>query len=388
MEHLEDEMWNGGSAGVDNALDFARGVAEMLSGNSNSSVNITTKWDGAPAIVCGINPENKKFFVGTKSVFNKATPKINYTNSDIDNNHSGELATKLKIALQYLSKIGIKNVIQGDFMFSSSDLGSMKVDGKSHITFTPNTITYAVEDGSSTAKEISNAKIGIVFHTEYKGRKMSDMKASFNPNVKRLKKNKNVWFRDADFKDESGSSTLTGSEYDSVMKDIESAEGKMGSKVTEIIDEVMSNKSIISFIKTYTNSQIRGGSSKVDTNGVIGHIKEKFETAISKLKTDSGKERKRAAMDELVKYLKSIETELDAAFELYGLINYIKIKLVRKLEKIMGIGTFVRTDDGFKATAPEGFVAVDKISSKALKLVDRLEFSRSNFTVAKNWVSG
>ena len=388
MEHLEDEMWNGGSAGVDNALDFARGVAEMLSGNSNSSVNITTKWDGAPAIICGINPENKKFFVGTKSVFNKATPKINYTNSDIDNNHSGELATKLKIALQYLSKIGIKNVIQGDFMFSSSDLGSMKVDGKSHTTFTPNTITYAVEDGSSTAKEISNAKIGIVFHTEYKGRKMSDMKASFNPNVKRLKKNKNVWFRDADFKDESGSSTLTGSEYDSVMKDIESAEGKMGSKVTEIIDEVMSNKSIISFIKTYTNSQIRGGSSKVDTNGVIGHIKEKFETAISKLKTDSGKERKRAAMDELVKYLKSIETELDAAFELYGLINDIKIKLVRKLEKIKGIGTFVRTDDGFKATAPEGFVAVDKISSKALKLVDRLEFSRSNFTVAKNWVSG
>jgi len=387
MEHLEDEMWNGGSKGVANALDFARGVAEMLSGNSNSSVNITTKWDGAPAIICGINPENKKFFVGTKSVFNKATPKINYTNSDIDKNHSGDLAVKLKLALQYLSKLGIKNVIQGDFMFSSSDLGSMKVDGRPHITFTPNTITYAVEDGSSTAREIKAAKIGIVFHTEYKGRKMSEMSASFNPNIRRLKKSKNVWFRDADYKDESGSSTMTSAEHDSIISDIESAED-ISSGVSKVIDEVMSNKVIISYIKTYTNSQIRGGSSKVDTNGVIGHIKTKMEDAISNLKTDSGKERKRAVLNELVKYLKSIKTELDAAFELYGLINDIKISLVRKLEKIKGIGTFVRTDDGFKATAPEGFVAVDRISSRALKLVDRLEFSRSNFTVAKNWVSG
>ncbi len=273
MEHLEDEMWNGGSVGVKNALNFARGVAEMLSGSSSSSVNITTKWDGAPAIICGINPENKKFFVGTKSVFNKATPKINYTNSDIDKNHSGDLANKLKTALKHLSKLGIKNVIQGDFMFSSSDLGSMKVDGESHITFTPNTITYAVKDGGPIAKEIKNAKIGIVFHTEYKGRKMSEMTASFNPNIKRLSKNKNVWFRDADYKDESGSSTLTSSELSSIMKDIKSAESNMSSKVSKIIDEVMSNRNIISHIKTYTNSQIRGGSSKVDTKGVVGHIK-------------------------------------------------------------------------------------------------------------------
>ena len=387
LEHLEDELWNEGSAGVENALRFAGEVASMLSGNSDSSVNITTKWDGAPAIFCGINPENKKFFVGTKSVFNVGQPKINYTNSDIDENHSGGLATKLKIALQYLSKIGIKGVLQGDLMFTQGDLGSMSQDGKPHITFTPNTITYAVEDGTPTAREIKSAKIGIVFHTEYKGRKMSDMKASFSPNVKRLKKNKNVWFRDADFKDESGSSTLTKSEYDDVMADIDSAKSALSAS-SKMIDDIRSRSNIISHVKVYTNILVREGSTKGNTDGLINHISAKFENDINKLKTDKGKERKAGIRDELIKYLKDNESKIDEVFKLHSFLSEIKTSLVRKLEKIKGIGTFVRTDDGFKATAPEGFVAVDRISNKALKLVDRLEFSRANFTVAKNWVKG
>tara|TARA_Y100001937_G_scaffold13929_1_gene18504 strand:+ start:5267 stop:6475 length:1209 start_codon:yes stop_codon:yes gene_type:complete len=387
LEHLEDELWNEGSAGVENALRFVGEVASMLSGNTDSSINITTKWDGAPAIFCGINPENGKFFVGTKSVFNTGQPKINYTNADINKNHSGGLAEKLKTALKHLPSLGIKGVLQGDLMFTSSDLGSMKVDGQPHVTFTPNTITYAIPEGSKAAKEVRSAKMGIVFHTKYSGRRMSDMKASFNPKVKSLKKSKAVWFRDADFKDESGSSTLTSSEMDAIMSKVKEARSLLSS-TSKTIEAFRSNRQVIPFVKVYMNSMVKEGSTVGNTDGLINHISSKFDNDINKLKTDAAKERKNAIKEEIVKYLKSQEARLDKIFKLHSVLTDIKIMLVRKLERIKGIGTFIRDDKGFRATSPEGFVAVDRISNKALKLVDRLEFSRSNFTVAKNWVKG
>jgi len=384
LEHLEDEIWNAGSAGANNAIKFLQGIAEMLSGNTKSSHNVTVKWDGAPAIVVGINPENKKFFVGTKSVFNKVTPKINYTNGDIDKNHSGELATKLKIALQNLSKLGIKGVLQGDFMFDSGSLGSMKINGESNITFTPNTITYASPDGGSVAREIKAAKMGIVFHTEYKGKVLANMKASYRPNIKALKKNKAVWFRDADFVDKSGTATLTTSEGDAVNKAIASAATKLD-KASGFIDKL--RQGLVPKIKMYVNSTIKSGKSSATYDGFVSYFTDQINADINKLKSEKGKEKKSKVRDEILNYLKSNKSGISALFDLHKAITEAKMLLIRKLEKVGGIGTFIRTDDGFKATAPEGFVAVDD-TGKALKLVDRLEFSRANFNVAKNWVKG
>ena len=384
LEHLEDEIWNAGSAGANNAIEFLKGIAEMLSGNAKSSHNVTVKWDGAPAIVVGINPENKKFFVGTKSVFNKGTPKINYTSRDIDKNHSGELATKLKIALQSLSKLGIKGVLQGDFMFDSDSLGSTKINGENNITFTPNTITYASPDGGPVAREIKAAKMGIVFHTEYKGKVLADMKASFRPNIKSLKKTKSVWFRDADFVDKSGTATLTTSEGSAVNKAITSAATKLD-KASKFIDKL--RQGLIPKIKMYVNSTIKGGKSSATYDGFVSYFTDQINTDINKLKSEKGKEKKSEVRDEILDYLKSNKSGISALFDLHEALTEAKILLIRKLEKVGGIGTFIRTDDGFKATAPEGFVAVDD-TGKALKLVDRLEFSRANFTVSKNWVKG
>ena len=384
LEHLEDEIWNEGSAGAYNAIEFLKGVAEMLSGNTKSSHSVTVKWDGAPAIVAGINPENKKFFVGTKSVFNKNTPKINYTSKDVDKNHSGELATKLKIALDHLSKLGIKGVLQGDYMFDSGSLGSMKIDGESNITFTPNTITYASPDGGPVAREIKDANMGIVFHTEYKGKTLADMKASYRPNIKALKKSKAVWFRDADFVDDSGTATLTVSEGDAVSKAVDLADSKIAS-ASNIIDTLRGD--LVPKIKMYVNSTIKSGKSSATHGGFVKYFTDQIDGAIDKLKTEKGKEKKSAVRDEILSYLKKNKKDISALFDLHKALTEAKMLLVKKLQKIGGIGTFIRTDDGFKATAPEGFVAVDD-TGKALKLVDRLEFSRANFTVAKNWVKG
>ena len=140
LEHIEDEVLNRGVNGTRDAIDFLRSLRDMLAGHSESKVNLTTKWDGAPAVFCGINPDNGKFFVGTKGVFN-ANPKLNYTDADIDANHPSEgLNAKLKVALRYLPKLGIKGVLQGDMMFTKGDLQPHIIDGEEYITFQPNTI--------------------------------------------------------------------------------------------------------------------------------------------------------------------------------------------------------------------------------------------------------
>jgi hypothetical protein len=122
LSHAEDLILSSGYEGAKTTLNYLEGVAGMLAGDSETQVNITTKWDGAPAIYAGKHPENGKFFVGTASVMSKANPKIMYTNKDVDEHYSEVpgLAEKLKAALKYLPKLGIKGIIKGDIMFSGS----------------------------------------------------------------------------------------------------------------------------------------------------------------------------------------------------------------------------------------------------------------------------
>ena len=185
LEHLEDDILNNGLAGGQNAIRFLNSLFTMLQGHSRRSVNVTVKWDGAPAIFAGTNPDNGKFFVGTKAIFNK-TPKINYTDADIDANHGGGLAEKLKVALKYFPRLGIPGIWQGDLLYTSGDLKGANIDGERMIVFTPNTITYAVPVRSDMARRILGSKVGVVWHTTYSGKSMADLKAKFGANAKQL----------------------------------------------------------------------------------------------------------------------------------------------------------------------------------------------------------
>ena len=385
MEHLEDAVFNEGSKGVEEAIEFVESIVEMLSGSASKKVNVTVKWDGAPAVFAGINPENGKFFVGSKGVFNK-TPKVNYTNADIKKNHKGGLVPKLQYALKHLKGLNIKGILQGDLMYTPGDIKSKTIDGESYITFTPNTITYAVPTDSDLAKEILASKIGIVFHTKYTGRNMSDMKASFNPNVKQLKKSRSVWFQDADFRDTSGSSTFTQKEAEAVKKQLDKVRSLL-KQSSSFADRLKNQSNIIDMIKVYGNTKVREGKTKLSSDEFITFVNDKMQTAIDKLKTDAAKKRKEAVRDKLISDLTSQKTNISKVFDLHDALTRTKIMVVRKLEKIKSIGTFIKKEDGYEVTAPEGFVAVDRLQNKALKLVDRLEFSKANFSpdVIKGW---
>jgi len=389
LEHLEDELINNGSRGAREAIEFASSLVKMLAGKASKKYNITVKWDGAPAVFAGINPENGKFFVGSKSVFN-VTPKINYTNADIDQNHTGGLAAKLKVALASLSKLGIKNVLQGDMMYSD-DLSSAKIDGVNYITFTPNTITYAVPTDSDLAKQIVKSKMGIIFHTEYTGKDMQSMKASFGPDISYLKRTADVWFDDATLKDESGVASFTIKETESVKKKLLKIRAMMDRKTMGVLDKFLADPNMQLYIKTFYNTLVREGAFGTPSATYAGFkewTEKKFDTDIDKLKSEKGKEKKRQAKKEMMSYIRSNSKALLRMFAIHAALRDVKMILVRKIEEVKSIGLFLKTDDGFKVTAPEGFVAIDRLSNRAFKLVDRLNFSQANFNAAKNWEKG
>jgi hypothetical protein len=390
LEHIEDEVLNRGVGGARDAINFLRSLRDMLAGHADSKVNLTTKWDGAPAIFAGVNPENGKFFVGTKSVFNKDA-KLNYTNDDIDNNHpSGGLNAKLKVALRYLPKLGIEGVLQGDMMFTKGDIDKQVIDGVSYITFQPNTIVYAVPADSQLANAMLAAQIGVVFHTSYTGKTIDDMKASFNIDINHLTKTKDVWFRDAYFVDASGTATFTQEETKEITSLLSSA-GSLFQQINPLtLNRIAASESLLIPIKTYNNTKVRAGEHIKDTRahtlGLIKWIEDKLNKEILGVKMEKTKQKKQQEKNELMRFFRQNAGELKKIFDLQNYIVDSKNMVIKKLQAMKQVtGSFVRTEDGFKVTNPEGFVAVDKLKGSAVKLVDRLEFSHQNFNAQKNW---
>jgi len=393
LEHLEDEIINNGTKGAKTAIEFLKSIKKMLQGKKGSTVSV--KWDGAPAVFCGINPENGKFFVATKSLFNK-TPKINYTNSDISSNHGGALADKLKECLKHLPSLGIKGIIQGDLLFTSGDKKTATIDGTKSIVFTPNTITYAVPVvktgffGSSLYDNINKAKVGIIFHTSYSGNKIASLKASFGASVSSLKKNKNVFFDDANYK-QTGVAFDDSEEkaFDNIIRMAEGSAYKAGA----FIDMLKKDKGPLSLgiqLKTFFNTYIRQGTSITNTSKLVNNFEVYFRQRIKKeidsKKTSAAKQKYEEILEVGMKILRPNKEGLYFAIATYITFQSAKAVLLNKLNQIQSIGSFLRTKNGYKVTNPEGYVAIK--GSGAVKLVDRLEFSQANFNMAKDWVKG
>ena len=392
LEHLEDEIVNNGYDGGVNAVNFLSSIRDMMLGSSRSKLNVSVKWDGAPAVFCGINPENGKFFVGSKSIFN-VTPKINYTNRDIDRNHGGGLADRLKVCLAHLPRLGIKGIVQGDLLFTPGDIKNVSIRGEKAIAFTPNTITYAVPQDSPLASRILRAKLGIIFHTSYSGRSMNKLKASFGVNVNRFNKTPAVFFDDASYKDTSGVASFTAAESAAMDGQLRMAMGsiKRGKPVLELMKRQTNLLSVGARLKIFFNDYVKKGRSVPSAKGAYNDFRKYYASAlddeVDARKTDKAKSKYAAIRNDGLRFIDRYNTELYFAIASYMTLQKVKTFLVQKMNQIKSIGTFIQTGYGFRVTNPEGYVAVDRAGS-AVKLVDRLEFSTQNFTASKNWVRG
>ena len=388
LEHLEDEILNGGTSGANKAIRVLEDLGDYLSKGSDSNLAITTKFDGAPAIICGKDPADGRFFVGTKSVFNKTEPKICKTRADVYKFYDGELAAKLETALQYLPRCNISGVLQGDMMFTNDK--TMKfIDNKNHITFTPNTITYAVDSSSPLGREIQSAQIGIVFHTKYTGESLDTMSASFNIQKGDFTNNSSVWAQKAEFQNIGGGANFSKREAEQYKAIIRKAKGSLSAS-GDILNQIQSGKKALQIdteMKIFFNRYVRTGAiPPVDRayREFYFHLGKQYNKPIDKLKTLKSQANKAGQFMDAVDFMQSKERQMKMLIATYLNIMAAKNMVVNKLNQIDSMKVFVRQPNGdLKATTPEGYVAIG--SKGAVKLVDRLEFSRLNFTVPKNF---
>ena len=392
MEHLEDNILNAGVDGARQSINYLRSLRDMLAGDTKAPVNVTVKWDGAPAVFAGKDPSDGKFFVAKKGIFNK-NAKIYKTNADIDADTSGDLNTKLKLALAELPKLGIEGVIQGDFLYSKEDIRKETIDGTSYITFHPNTIVYAIPEKSDLAKRILQSKLGVVWHTTYGGDSIETLSASFGKEIaSKLKETKSVWSVDAMYKDVSGQATMTKKETDEITKILSQAGKKFTTIKRSTFDGITNHEERRMRVKTFINSKVRQGEMIKNpsrfVNELTDYIHEYYQKEIDKVKTERAKTTKAEKRKEILSYFSNTpKSQIVALFELYNMIVDAKLYIIKKLDKAKRVGTFLKTADGFKVTEQEGFVAIDRMGKNAVKLVDRLGFSKANFSpeYIKGW---
>jgi len=388
MTHIDDKVVYGGVNGARQAIMALRSLRDMLGGVKDG--NVSVKWDGAPAVFAGIDPSDGRFFVAKKGIFNKS-PKVYKSNADIDADTSGDLNDKLKQALQYLPELGIKGVVQGDFLFGPGDLKTSRIKGKSYLTFHPNTIIYAIPSGTEMAKQVKAAKIGIVWHTSYSGPSFERMKASFNFDASKLTKSKNVFFQDANLRNLTNM-TMSKKDTEEVNALLSSA-GRTFNKIAgSTLRQLESNPKLTQLIETHANSYIRAGQVPPDpkrrVQALIRFIQQRFKKEIDKRTSPQGKATQKKAMDEILSFFsKENKTNLEMVFELQRNIVLAKLKLINTLNKLGNVDTFLKTNKGYRVTGQEGYVAIDKLGGDAVKIVDRMEFSYANFSpdILKGW---
>lgn len=339
LEHLEDLLFDGQFI---QAIDLTASLSEALIGGSSKHIRVSTKYDGAPAIVFGRHPTHDCFFIGTKSVFNKRTPKVNFSIQDIITNHCDnvDLTEKLIHAYDNLCEKSFDGVYQGDLMFTPD---SKSLDEK-NISFTPNTITYTVARDSDVGERVENSRLGLVIHTKYEGDTLPEMNARLgidSPSVQ------DVCTIDPILN--INNYILTELQYNCITDSVGFCEQSYNA---------LKDRSLITrhgkFLKMFVNYCIRIGETAGDSVMYETFLNNRGET-------------------ELANEVASRRKEFSVIFSIHKHLTFIKKILI----KAMNFGQpFLHEVNGVP-TAGEGFVVV--YHGVPTKLVDRNEFSKLNF---------
>ena len=401
IDHLEENILNKGKAGVVEALENIDAAIEYFVGETDYA--ISTKFDGAPAIVAGLDPDGN-FFVGSKSAF-AADKKINYTHEDIDQNHPGPgLSDKLHLALDYLPSLGLKGIYQMDYMFDSSPAGDdnkrwtgkraitpANIDGiknnNEFITFKPNTIIYAVSPDSPYGDDIQNAQIGVAIHIEYQVTNGILKVKKYTSSPSEFKSSNDVFvFNVLINKPKNPNKRITTQ----LLRDVD----KKKARIMKLVDKIDFDSlgPYTDTLKSYINVEVRGGEFLEDTNissdKFITYIANRHKKQADKLKTEKGKEKVHAKMKETVRTLKALKPSVKKALDITKILASLKnnlISIFNEFTRNEVLGNYLETSDGWKTTSPEGYAGsrVDDEGARITKFVDRAEFSAANFGSGK-----
>ena len=400
LEHIEDEMLNYGVKGCMKIVGDLKEIRHML--GCGGTGYLQTKWDGAPSVVCGKDPQNGMFFVGKKSVFNKK-PELCYGDLDIDDYYGDKpgLAEKLKYCLKYFKTLGIEGVIQGDLLWTDGDLKTESVHGERLYTFKPNTIAYGIPADQDVGKAAKKAKIGVVFHTHYKGQDerpnhkplLSEMSSRGGLGGDKVKSTSDVFVVDNDTPlNEIGLTPIEERDFDATVAKIETECGKCG----DFLDYLVTNGSgtgnptgddkyhIAPYVKRYFQDEIKpntGGARTTDVNKTLEQLITfyglQMDKNINKLKSPSAIAAKVELTKKSMEYVENNRDKFKAMIALYKEVQNLKLLIVKKLDPLeKTFKTFVLTKNGYEVTAHEGYVL--HRDGDMVKLINKLEFTKNN----------
>jgi hypothetical protein len=372
ITHPEDRPLMHGHDGFEHAHGALMHAHEHMKAGKNNA-NLTTKYDGSPAVVFGTHPKNGKFFVASKSAFNK-DPKINHTDADIEKNHGHApgLVTKLKAALHHLPKVTPKGkVYQGDIMHSEGDVKHDKKTGKA--SFTPNTITYTAH--GDEAKKAAKAKVGVAVHTQYHGKDIQSMSAHHEVDHHEFKDHPDVHHHDASYDTSKAShSQANQDEFHKHMNAAKAVHDTHGDKMYKAIHPAHSGES--GHLATYINSTVRNNTTP-NVKDFKSHIEAHHAKQVAGVKTEKSQEAKRAKGKEEVDHVEKNKSHYENVLTAHNHLASAKNSLVKSLES--GHSNYEHHIDG-KESKPEGFVVNHDHNGKTepSKLVNRAEFAKSN----------
>jgi hypothetical protein len=368
LRHIEDYVIHGGHDGVAAADEHLRGMHDMLLGKK-SSLHASTKYDGAPSIVFGQHPETGQFFVASKSAFNK-TPKINYTDEDIEKNHGHApgLVTKLKSALKHLPSVMPREggVYQGDLMHTEGD--AVSKGGKTSVT--PNTLTYSAPSNSPEGRNMKK-KLGVVVHTKYTGKGgLMSMSAQPLDAKTRAKFKDHPDVNNIDPTIDVNSSNYTPEEQKAFLNHMEKAKRVYAGMKPEAMDAAAGHGEQL---EAHVNNMIRTGGNP-SVQGYMDHLTARHQKDLDKVKTDASKQKRIQAHGELLSHISNNRDHFDKILKLHSHLQDAKNVLTGVLAKNSPYEHSVAGEH----TGPEGTVVVDK-AGNASKFNNRREFNRLNF---------
>ena len=368
----------------------------LKSNTSPEDIDVKLKIDGSPSSIAATNFNGEKF-VATKGFFNKDR-KSAHTPEECNQLWGAipDLCNKMKGLLAHLDEINIPEgeIWQGDFLFSKEDLSSQNIDGTSYVTFQPNTIIYAVPDSDPIAKLITQADLGIAWHTTYKGPDFDNLKIGFNASVNRLGHPISVFMMDAVLPSLAGIGTLTSEETERA----ETTLADLKSNIEFLLGDasyntIVSHSAIIELVEKFDNSRIRSEVGLSDPKGFVEEFKAfvmaEAEKKAAALKKEASKAAKIEKGREICDFIETNRGTFEKIYEVKNQVVELKEFFIKKLNKLGSFKTFVRhIDKGFLPCGQEGY-AVSDIDGNIQKFVSRIEFSHNNFSkeIVKGWMS-
>lgn len=377
LEHPEDHIIKSGEPGFHHAFNTLKTTAELLQGH-DTGARVMTKYDGAPSIVFGHNPENGRFFVASKSAWNK-NPKLNYTAADVQNNHGHApgLVSKLNAALEHLPKVAPKKgVYQGDFLYNKADNDVQEDDKNYH--FKPQLIGYTAPKTSEQGKRIAKSQIGFAVHTGYKGNSIENLKADYTPDVSGFKEHKDVHLHTWNQSFDPAKAKYTPEEHEEFKSFMNSAGDLFKNSDRHKLFALSQDPDMQDHLSTYMNKTVRTGESP-SFNGLKQHVTDRHTKNIEAVKTDKTKDAKRAVMDQHLQTLDRHQQHVKSLLKLQNHVQRAKNVLMDSLNR--GDTSGYKYDIGGNPTHSEGYVTV--VNGRPTKLIDRNEFSRLNLTQGK-----